>query len=257
MPLTVVSGAWGPRRAEYAGPFVEAFHAHWGAEVRLQLFTDQAVRLPELPGRLHMLNRSIGAECPGYLEFMARHMGSPRAAGREVSPKWKEKDRRLGYNWRFDAVKFAGQAFVPEAAARDLEDGDVLCWLDADVIAFRHVPEGFIESLIGSDDGAYLGRAPKHSEIGFWAIRINDGARRFLRRFADLYREDAIFELKEWHSAFVWDHARRWAEAEGLIRMRDLTPGGSGHVWFQSPLRSCLDHLKGNRKAAGRSKERR
>jgi hypothetical protein len=139
-----------------------------------------------------------------------------------------------------------------------MRDGDVLCWLDADVVTHSAPPAGWIESLLGDEDVAYLGRAPKHSEIGFWAVRLSEESRRFVQEFADLYATDRLFQLRTWHSAFAWDDARRWAESHGLISARDLTPGGDGHVWFQSPLKAHLDHLKGEaRKRAGISAERR
>jgi hypothetical protein len=119
------------------------------------------------------------------------------------------------------------------------------------------VPEGFIEGLISGYHGAYLGRGAKHSEIGFWCVRLGAATRQLLHRFADLYRSDRLFGLTEWHSAYAWDCVRLEWEGEGALGLLDLTPGGHSHVWFQSPLRLYLDHLKGKRKAAGRSPERR
>lgn len=200
-------------------------------------------------------------DCQGQREFLERHADNLEAQGRKPRRGWKASHVRGGYSFRFDAVKFSRQCFIPEYAASLLPDGEVMVWLDADVVTLADVPAGFVEELLGGADVAYLGRQPKHSEIGFWACRIGPETRAWLAELADLFRSDAIFELKEWHSAFAWDHTRRLFEAGGAfgqgIDARNLTPGGSGHVWCTSPLAPYMDHLKGKRKAKGKSPERR
>jgi len=244
MSLTVITGAWGKHRADYARPFLASFEKHWPEEVRLILYSDGPIADP---GRAEI--RSL-ADCAGYTEFMERHGSSMllRGASPDEPRPWKASAIRDGYNFRFDAVRFAGQGFIPDDAAGRMLDGDVLCWLDADVVSHRSVPASFVEDLIGDADGAYLGRAPKHSEIGFWAMRLSEHARAMAMAFANAYRTDALLRLAEWHSAFVWDDARLWAERTLRLRMRDLTPGGSGHVWLKSPLAEYLEHRKGDRK---------
>lgn len=248
MALTICSGMWGERRNHYANTFLPGLRKWWPSSVNLQLGLDEPLAELLAPGRdmrIHWLREDLG-----YQGFMDRNGGSPTACGKRPAPgaNWKPKCLREGYNFRFDAVRFAGQGFIPDLAAGYMLDGDILCWLDADVVTHAQVPEGFIEGLIGDADGAYLGRGEKHSEIGFWAIRLNEGTRVMLRVFADAYRTDNLFTLKEWHSAFVWDWARRWAEDMHDVQMRDLTPGGHGHVFEQSPLSPFLLHKKGQRK---------
>lgn len=245
MTLTIVTGMWGPRREDYARMFLAGFEQHWPKEVRLLIYADGPI---SCPGRAEV--RDL-ADCEGYSEFIARHAGDPVKCGKVPAPgaTWKPKDIAAGYNFRFDAVRFAGQGFIPEHAAKTLPDGDVLCWLDADVASRGPIPCGWVEGLLAGQDGAYLGRAPKHSEIGFWAVQMGDDVRRFLVNFANAYLTDLIFDLAEWHSAFVWDRAREAAEQSlFLIDMRNLTPGGSGHVWLKSPLARYLEHRKGDRK---------
>jgi hypothetical protein len=112
---------------------------------------------------------------------------------------------------------------------------------------------------LGAHDLCYLGRQGMHTELGFWAVRLNEATRRFLAHFAEMFRSDAVFNLPEWHSAYVFDHVRRFHETDRQypIRTLNLTLRGQGHVWFQSPLGRYTDHLKGDRrKQAGRSLER-
>jgi len=227
----------------YGERFLESFDRHWPRSVDLKVYTEERTEVPR--GECRSL-----FDIPGCAAFLDRHRGNVAANGREPRPGWSAKDRRAGYCYRFDAWKFCRMAMIPRDAARDLGDG-ILVWLDADVMTYRDVPEGFVEGLIGDADVAYLGRVPKHSETGFIAFRLPE-ARRLIDAYADLYASDTVFDLLEWHSAYAFDQARG---ATGITG-RDLTPSGRGHVWFQSPLGQYMDHLKGARKTIGASRER-
>jgi hypothetical protein len=242
--LTVISGASPKGMAEYGRTFLDTFAKHWPADVRLLFYTEEPMAMPRGENRLIW-------DIPGCRDFIERHRDNRAANGREPVPGWKERDRKAGYSFRFDAWKFCRQGFIPYAAAQEVGEG-LLCWLDGDVVTHRDVPAGFVEGLLPRGASvAYLGRGQKHSEIGFQLYRLPD-ALPMLKHFRDIYSSDAVFELPEWHSAHVFDTARR----ESGITAHDLTPGGSGHVWHQSPLRHYTDHLKGDRKAAGCSPER-
>lgn len=252
MTVTIMSGFSPAGYHEYGKNFLETFDRFWPDEVQLNVFVEQP-----WPGPLHgAMAFGLFSRCPGQEEFLTRHKNNLEAQGRQPNKRWKDKERAAGYSFRFDACKFSRQCFIPEAAATMKEDGSVLAWLDADVVSYRPVPSGFVEDLLKDADVCYLGRGLKHSEIGFWACRLNPVVRAWLRDLAELFRSDRIFKLDEWHSAYAWDHTRKVHENRGLKTL-NLTPNGSGHVWFQSPLGHYLDHLKGNRKQAGRSKERR
>lgn len=258
---TVVTGWTGRDYDRLGAQFIYSFDPHWPGRrvtdtaVHLMVFTDleklrEEARYPiktRLPTPRCLNTCGYRLECDGLAEFIERHKDNKAAHGREPNERWKEKEVAAGYSFRFDAVKFATQLFIPEAAQVQLPDGEILVWFDADVVTHRAVPENFIESLIGDSDLVHLGREPKHSEIGFWAVRLSPLTRRFLKRLADLYRFDKVFDLREWHSAFVFDTARKEFEAQGM-RSKNLTPGGRGHVWPGSPLGRYTEHLKGKRK---------
>ena len=69
--------------------------------------------------------------------------------------------------------------------------------------------------------------------------------------------ENGIFRLKEWHDSFVFDDVKgrtvsitkqlNWSE--GLVQ-------GEGHPLINSEWGAFLDHLKGQRKQQGRSKNK-
>jgi hypothetical protein len=241
--IKVCTGFSPKGREIYGERFVASFRVYWPEDVVLDVFTEDA-RDGE---------RSLWT-CPGVAEFIDDHAGDPEKNGRprpgqrECPPQWKPGAWAEGYNYRFDAVKFCRQLFIPETAAAGMDDGDILVWLDGDVETTAPVPVGFVDSLLGDADGAFLGRGAKHSEIGFWAVRIGDRTMEFLRELAEIYRSDAVFELAEWHSAYVWDQVRR---RHAGLAWKDLTPGGSGHVWPGSPLGPFTRHDKGRRKPGG------
>lgn len=244
--IRVCSGFSETGYKEYGEQFLETFHRYWPRTVELVVFTEAYVEMPR--GSCRSL-----WECRGAAQFIARHRENPERCGTKQHAKWKPRYIGRPYNFRFDAVKFSKQCFIPEAAAEGMEDGDILVWLDADVVTFANVPDGVVESLLGDADIVFLGRQGTHSEIGFWAVRLNYRTREFLAMFADTWRSDKVFELDEWHSAFVFDWCRRHTS---MIQL-NMTPQGRGHVFTESPLQFWLDHLKGDRrKQLGVSPER-
>lgn len=242
--ITVCTGFSPAGFDEYGKRFLARFHAFWPADVGLRYYTEEPVEAPR--GTCASL-----WDCDGARDFIARHRDNPERRGTKPHAKWKPRYIGRPYNYRFDAVKFFRQCMIPANAAQGLADGDILVWLDADVMTLARIPEPFVAQLLGGHELVYLGRAGTHSEIGFWAVRLNPRTRAFLNEFAAIWRCDRVFELDEWHSAFVFDHCRRLAQLDE----RNLTPNGRGHVWIGSPLAPLMDHLKGRRKALGRSPE--
>lgn len=247
--MTTICTGFSPKGyVDYGANFLETFDGYWPKGVRFLYFVEQP-----LPVVVRGGERSLWT-CRGMREFVERNVTDLQRCGRAPHPAWRPKDHARGYSFKFDAVKFSRQCFIPEGAAEELPDDEVLVWLDADVVTYRPVPDDFVERLLGGYDLCYLGRTNMHSEIGFWAVRLNRRTRAFLAALAALYRTDEVFKLREWHSAFAFDYVRSKSDE---LRALNLTPRGMGHVWFQSPLAQYTDHLKGDRrKQMGKSMER-
>lgn len=246
MKITVCTGFSPKGYEEYGKRFLETFDKYWPTEIDLVVYVEQPIETE----RARVVSLS---ECGGVADFIARNENDPVKTGKKRNALWKERHRSAPYNFRFDAVKFCRQCFIPRHAARDLPDGDLLVWLDADVVTFGTVPKRLLDDLIGDADISFLGRNGSHSEIGYWSVRLNARTRSFLDRFASIWESEDVFLLDEWHSAFVFDHVRK--SISGLREM-NLTPNGSGHVWFKTKLGAYTDHCKGARKALGFSPER-
>lgn len=247
MKVTVCSGFSPKGRIEYGERFLESFDRYWPSTVGLKVYVEEPCPMPR------DAERSLW-DCRGMREFLDHTLNDPKANGRRPEgvpataprlPVWRQREWENDYSFRFDARKFSRQLFIPENAAADLPDGDILIWLDGDVATTRDVPEGLASGLLAGADGAYLGRMGTHSEIGFWAVRLSPGTRGFLTSLADMYRSREVFRLRETHSAFVWDTVRQWLPG---LHFRNLTPRGAGHVWPTSPLGLYMRHDKGKRK---------
>ncbi len=227
---------------QYGQKFLETFDKYWPVEVSLLVYTEEHIEVSRGACKNFWL-------CDGAQAFYDRHKDNGQRTGVLPTKGWRQKDRVEGYSWRFDAVKFFRQCLVPYDVSRTIMDGDILIWLDADVVTFDDVPLDFLEDLIKGTDLVFFGRGSYHSEIGFWAVRMCKAGRAMVRDLANLYVTDQFLDLKEHHSAFVFDHVRN--NTYGL-RTRNVTPSGSGghggHVWLNSPMAKYTDHLKGSRR---------
>lgn len=254
--ITVCTG-WSPKGWHvYGEKFLQSFDHFWPKSVRLMVWGEDYPPTYHDVQMRRVFHFARLDTIPMWDQFTRRHIASARANGREPDATWKESAKAAGYNWRFDAYKWARQAFIPWICDTVDNEADFIVWLDADVITHAPVTEDMITALLPANrDFAYLGRGAKHPDIAFQLYRRGGVATDFLAAWMELYATDKVFELKEWHSAWSW----KWIlDQYGYAdTAHDITPGGSGHVWFQSPLRQWGDHLKGDRKYAGKSPERR
>lgn len=205
---------------EYARRCVETFDRHWKG-IRLRFYRD--------------------AQLEGLSGWLS---------------EFKQRQRhRATDNYRFDAVRFAHKVAAIEVAF-NLGTADALVWLDADCVTHADVDETWLSGLLRTADFGYLKRVGKYPECGFLMIRRNDAGRRFVEELARLYRTDDLFDLAEWHDSWAIEHVRVRLAANGLLRCVSLSGDAerTGHPFVNGPLGARLDHLKGKRKQAGKSK---
>lgn len=152
-------------------------------------------------------------------------------------------------DYRFQARRFSYKTFAVLAASHSRGR---MIWLDADVNVFAKVPEAFLDGLLPKGAyTAYLGRPNMHSECGFVIYDRDHKAHDwFMRSWRRLYETDALFQLPEWHDSFVYDHLRTALNVPAV----NISGKAADHPFINSPLGKYMDHLKGNRKQAGRSR---
>ncbi len=245
MAVTICSGVHPAGWEKYGRRFAETFASHVPSSIGLRFYSEEPVDLP------HGDCRSLWS-IEGAQEFQKRHRCNLVHTGLQPTRHWRPKDLRVLANsgeaaWRWDALRFYKQCIIPEHASRDLPDEDILVWFDADIVFFRDMPVDFAPKLLGGMDLCYLGRN-KGAEIGFWAVLLNPRTRAFLKDLSDMYLQDRVFGLQQFHSAYAFDHVKE-AHLKKRMSERDLTPGGRDHVWMQlEPLYRWTDHLKGPRR---------
>src|SRR4051812_26941569 len=131
--IRVCSGFSPSGRKSYGERFLSSFDAYWPSEVELRVFVEEPTPMPR------QAERSLW-EIEGAAAFHKRHSGNPASQGLVPKARWKDGERARGYSFRTDANKFWKQILIPEAAAADMADGDLLVWLDGDVETLAPVP---------------------------------------------------------------------------------------------------------------------
>lgn len=167
-------------------------------------------------------------------------------------PEFKQRHRhRPTQNYRFDAVRFAHKVAAIEQAYR-IGTTDVLVWMDADCVTHAPVTQEWLAGMLGDADFGYLRRTRKYPECGFMLIRRNHAGASLVASLVELYRSDQLFTLAEWHDSWAIEHIRRQLGILCVSLSGDAED--TGHPLVNGPLGAKLDHLKGKRKAEGRSR---
>lgn len=223
----------------YGRRFIESFEKFWPQDVRLHLYHDSIP--PETHSTRIQLNSFLAAD-PDLVAFKARHQGKIQHQGVRIDGS---------YEYRFDAVRFCHKAFAITHCALNT-DADMLFWLDADTITFSGIEHGFLDDLLPKGVFiSHLGRQKMHSETGYIGFDLrHPESRCFMEFWRGIYTEDNIFELPEWHDAYVFDVVRRYFESKNLISSHNLAGKNASdhHPFVNSQLGACIDHLIGTRR---------
>ena len=213
--------------------------------------------------------RDLLVSCPELVDFKRRHRDNPAAHGLLGSPRlrvivqWHKlrlKIRRIdwGLGYRWDAIRFSHKVFALDHAARSCGT-DVLFWMDADIRLFADVSRAFLNELMPDQCIVSCLRRPKFSECSFVGLNLrHSGIWSFLNMFVNHYTTDAIFGEREHHDSFLFDIIRRRHEKLGHASY-DIAEGIGKychHVFINSKLGICMDHMKGTRKTHGGSKSK-
>lgn len=233
---TCHAAAW----KEYGRRMVETFDRFWPADIPLHLYAEGFK--PDHP-------RPLVRELPVWLgEFKARHANNPRAHGLIDG----------NYNYLYDCVRFTHKvAALTDAASR--VPADVLIWADADIITHAPLDEQWLtDNFPPGSYLAWLDRSSRflHPECGFYMLRSSHPAHLdLMTNLRELYETDEVLALPFTNDCSVLQHLILKAERAGLLTTHSLSGEAwdDGHPLINGPLGARLDHLKGPRKASGRS----
>lgn len=190
--------------------------------------------------------------CPELVKFKQRWKDNPAANGSGGTIG----DKSVSSGFRWDAVRFSHKTYCVFHGTQTI-NADVVIWLDADTLTFRQISQDFLEQLIPQDVyTCYLGRGRKYSECGFVSYNVKHNIHKtFMNSWQELYDNDLLFDLDEYHDSYLYDYIRKKYEAQG-IKNHDIVQGkynGETHPFINSDLGAYMDHLKGPRKINGQS----
>jgi hypothetical protein len=234
----------------YGQRMIQTFLQNWPSNVMLVVYAENCTVAESAP---NLIVRDLN-QVSELVAFKNKWQHVPKANG-DVSDdpvRSLRKDAGKGFKW--DAVRFAHKVYSIFDCARKT-NSDWLLWMDADMICHSPITVDRLNDLC-SQDLCFLGRRGKYTECGLYAMNLlSVSTIAFLEEFQRYYddAEHGIFTLAEWHDSFVFDAVRQHTSC----RERDWSShliSGEGHPLINSEWGAYLDHLKGDRKTAGRSK---
>lgn len=223
MTYTVVT-TFSPRGYEvYGRKFIDSFAKLWPADVPFYVYyegekpADANERATWKP-----LDEDVDRQ-----KFMATHT---------------DKDPR---DYRTCVVRFSHKVFAMTGAPRDTDN---LIWCDADCETFAPVTHDMIKGVCADPGqvGSFLGRPyARHTETGFWSVRMNNCGDDFLDELRRTYTSGDILNLNEHHDCMAFDYVRRKFERAGH-RFKNICPLAKGlEVFEHSRLSQFITHNKG------------
>lgn len=238
----------------YGQTMIDTFTAHWPNVVNLIVYAENC--FPKIT-RSNTQILDIHQCCPDLIKFIQRHQDNPQHTGK-IDKRGNLVQQ--GENFKLDAVRFSFKSYAITHAALTV-DSDWLIWLDADVRTFENVPVTMIAETCPMEYySSHLGRLDKFSETGYVTFNLkHDINRKFMQHWRHLYDSDQLFDLKEYHDAYVYTYLKDLYEGH-LAEFFNLTPqavltdkSARGHPFINSILGQYMDHLKGDRKKTGHS----
>lgn len=159
-------------------------------------------------------------------------------------------------SWRYDIVRFSNKVFAAYDAFYG-HDG-IGVWLDADAVTFNQIPEGYIEEQLGGAFFAHFKRADWYTETGMWIMDCrHPETRAFLDTWINWFESGAFKQLHEWHDCTTLDATLKLFLKDCRITTRSLSGEFERdmHPMAKADIARFVDHLKGPRKAMGKSPE--
>lgn len=239
----------------YGQNMIDTFAAHWPADVEFIIYAENCC--PKI-SRVNTQILDIHQCCPDLINFIQRHSDNPRHTGK-IDKKGNLVQQ--GENFKLDAVRFSFKSYAITHAALTI-DCDWLIWLDADVRTFNDIPMSLLLDTCPSGYySSHLGRLNKFSETGYVTFNLRHQInQKFMQHWRQLYDNDQLFDLNEYHDAYVYTYLKDLYEQSHAIKFFNLTPpavltakSARGHPFINSILGQYMDHLKGDRKKTGHS----
>ena len=267
MNITVVTTFHEPGMQTYGQRFMDSFAERIDPKIKLKVYAEDC--MPEAKSANIEIYDAV-YNLPKLNQFKSKWKGVPKANG-ECPPDIKARRPRDWHKeFKWDAVRFANKVYaVFHAAAQN--DCDWLVWMDADTYVHNNMSYGEFAEILPKDKWlTYVGRGKGSNtwpECGFYGLNLKHNmCQKFLQEFERYYEdaENGIFKLEEWHDSFVFGHIvnelkridPNILDYTANIVNRNAKTGGGRHPYINSVLGTWFDHMKGDRKFTGKSKEK-
>lgn len=255
MTISVVTTFHAKGLQQYGQRMIDSFIDNWPEEVKLHVYAEDCN--PQIKDHNRVVLYDLHSSVPDLVAFKNTWKDVPKANGDVSGDPIRSRRRDSGKGFKWDAIRFAHKVYSIFHCAR-VCDTQRLMWMDADTFCHSPITYQRLNELTPPNfDVCFLGRKGKFSECGLYSLTLgNKQTKRFMREFQRVYDEaenEGIFQMAEWHDSFVFDVVRQrvkmheWDWAAGLVT-------GEGHPLINSMWGAYLDHLKGGRKALGKSK---
>jgi hypothetical protein len=231
----------------YGKKMLATFLRNWPTNQQIIVYTENVDLDKSLRNERILVKDLLGVK--ELVAFKEKHKNNLAANGFKNNENTKD--------FKYDAIRFSHKVFALYDAVKNNTRKSVV-WIDADTVTHTKVPENFLINNFPKENFgvAYLGRIKQYSECG-WVVYHTQHPLMldFWETFINYYRQDTIFNLKEWHDSFVFDVVRLEYESKGMVN-QNITPGYvAGHPFINCVLGDYMDHMKGPRKKVGRSKK--
>jgi hypothetical protein len=254
MKITVVTTFNNNGYNKYGQRMIETFLKNWPQTVTLVVYAEDCVVSQSAP---NLIVTDLHKSSPELVAFKEQWKNVPKATGDVSNDPVRSKRKDAGKGFKWNAIRFAHKVYAIFDCARTT-DTDVLFWMDADTICHSPITVDQLKKFCPENiDLGFLGREGKYTECGLYSMNLrSEAVQNFLREFQLMYddAENGIFTLDEWHDSFVFDAVR--TKFRNQLQEYNWSAGivkGEGHPLINSEWGAWLDHLKGDRKTAGRS----
>lgn len=251
--FTVVTTFNADGHNKYGRRMIDTFINAWPQDISLWVYAEGCTVHQTAPN-LQIFDLTQAS--PELARFKRTWRDVPRANGDVSTDPVRSRRKDAGKGFKWDAVRFAHKVYAIFAAAKHC-NSEWLIWMDADMVCHSPMPIDFVNRMCPPNvDLCFLGREGKYTECGLYAMQLTSPAVAiFLQKFQQAYddAEQGIFTYDEWHDSFVFDQVRCGLQLRELNWSAGIIQG-EGHPLINSSWGQYLDHLKGDRKAAGHSK---
>ena len=261
--ITVVTTFHKPGLDLYGQRFIDSFAANVDPNIKLIVYAEDCNPTNPRPGQIVI--EDARTTLPKLNAFKERWKDVPKANGDISGDPVRSRRRDSNKKFKWDAVRFANKTYaVFDAWHKRM--GTWLVWMDAD--SYIHSPWSYADFKAQLPDNKYItyvGRGKGSQtwpECGFYGMNLNHPVcHSFLEDFELMYEdaENGIFTLDEWHDSYVFGELLKKYkdfpshDYSSDMYLKEAKTGGGGHPLINGPLGKWMDHMKGGRKAQGKS----